>query len=181
LYFTHLSGNLIAENLHQILPRRSCFKIVQIESIEIKNYRLFQDVKISRIPRLCVLVGANGSGKSTLFDVFSFLKDALAGNVTKAVAKRGGFKEIVSRGHFDKPIQISMQFRLDVTGYQRLVTYVLELTQKKGKVLVSREILRYKRGKSGKPFHFLDFSKGIGYAINNEEDFSKTEEQLGTS
>jgi predicted ATPase len=151
---------------------------VQIESIEIKNYRLFQDVKISRIPRLCVLVGANGTGKSTLFDVFSFLKDALAGNVTKAVAKRGGFKEIVSRGHFDKPIQISMQFRLDVTGYQRLVTYVLELTQRKGKVLVSREILRYKRGKSGKPFHFLDFSKGAGYAINNEEDFSKTEEQL---
>ena len=45
---------------------------MQIESIAIKNYRLFRDTKLENIPRLCVLVGANGTGKSTLFDVFSF-------------------------------------------------------------------------------------------------------------
>ena len=39
---------------------------MQIESIAIKNYRLFQDVRMEDIPRLCVLVGANGTGKSTL-------------------------------------------------------------------------------------------------------------------
>lgn len=50
---------------------------MQIESIEIKNYRLFRHAKLSHIARLCVLVGANGTGKSTLFDVFLFLKDAL--------------------------------------------------------------------------------------------------------
>ena len=38
---------------------------MQIESIEIKNYRLFRDAKLQNIPRLCVLVGANGTGKST--------------------------------------------------------------------------------------------------------------------
>ena len=65
---------------------------MQIESIEIKNYRLFRDAKLHDIPRLCVLVGANGSGKSTLFDVFSFLKDALTMNVGKAVSRRGGYK-----------------------------------------------------------------------------------------
>lgn len=64
---------------------------MQIESIEIKNYRVFRNVKLTDIARLCVLVGANGTGKSTLFDVFSFLKDALAMNVGKALAKRGGF------------------------------------------------------------------------------------------
>ncbi len=42
---------------------------MQIESIDIKNYRLFQSTALTQIPRLCVLVGANGSGKSTLFDV----------------------------------------------------------------------------------------------------------------
>ena len=63
---------------------------MQIESIVIRNYRLFQNVRMTDIPRLCVLVGANGTGKSTLFDVFSFLKDALAMNVTKALARRGG-------------------------------------------------------------------------------------------
>jgi predicted ATPase len=65
---------------------------MQIESIEIKNFRLFPSAKFESIPRLCVLVGANGTGKSTLVDVFSFLKDALVMNVGKAVSKRGALK-----------------------------------------------------------------------------------------
>ena len=47
---------------------------MQIEALEIKNYRLFRDVKLVDLPRLTMVVGANGSGKSTLFDIFSFLK-----------------------------------------------------------------------------------------------------------
>ncbi len=43
---------------------------------------------------------------------------------------------------------------------------------------VKREVLRYKRGRHGKPFHFLDFSNGEGYAITNEEEFSKPDEDL---
>ena len=100
---------------------------MQIESIEIKNYRLFRHAKLSGIPRLCVLVGANGAGKSTLFDVFSFLKDALAMNVSKAVSKRGGFKELASRGFAQEPIELTLQFRLDITGKERLVTYLLRV------------------------------------------------------
>ena len=152
---------------------------MQIESIEIKNYRLFRDAKLRDIPRLCVLVGANGTGKSTLFDVFSFLKDALAMNIGKAVAKRGGYKELASRGHSGEPIELTLQFRLEITGYERLVTYVLKIEpDEHGKVVVAREILRYKRGSYGAPFRFLDFSRGKGYAITNEEDFSKQEEEL---
>lgn len=63
---------------------------MKLESLSIKNYRVFQDVQIRNMPGLCVFVGANGSGKSTLFDVFGFLKDALAGNVRTALQKRGG-------------------------------------------------------------------------------------------
>lgn len=152
---------------------------MQIESIEIKNYRLFRDAKFERIPRLCVLVGANGVGKSTLFDVFSFLKDALVMNVSKAVSKRGGYKELASRGFAHEPIELTLQFRLDISGYERLVTYVLKIEPDlSGRVFVAREILRYKRGASGKPFHFLDFSQGRGYSIINEENFSKTDEAL---
>ena len=91
---------------------------MQIESIEIKNYRLFRDAKLHDIPRLCVLVGANGTGKSTLFDVFSFLKDALTMNVGKAVSRRGGYKELASRGFAHEPIELAMQFRLEITGYE---------------------------------------------------------------
>lgn len=152
---------------------------MQIESIEIKNYRLFRSIKITQIPRLCVLVGANGSGKSTLFDVFSFLKDALSMNVAKAVAKRGGYRELASRGYTGEPIEITFQFRLDITGRERLVTYVLKIeTDAQGKVVVAREILRYKRSSYGAPYHFLDFAYGKGYAITNEEDFSKADEAL---
>lgn len=152
---------------------------MQIESIEIKNYRLFRDAKLHDIPRLCVLVGANGTGKSTLFDVFSFLKDALTMNVGKAVSRRGGYKELVSRGFAHEPIELAMQFRLEITGYERLVTYILRIEpDKAGRAVVAREILRYKRGANGKPFHFLDFAYGKGYAIANEEDFSKVDEAL---
>ena len=71
---------------------------MQIEGIEIKNYRLFRHLTLSDLPRMAVVVGANGSGKSTLFDVFSFLKDALTETFLPPVSRRGGFRELVSAG-----------------------------------------------------------------------------------
>ena len=167
---------LQAQSTYNTFPK---VNTMQIESIEIKNYRLFRDTKLTNIPRLCVLVGANGTGKSTLFDVLSFLKDSLSMNVGKAVSKRGGYKELASRGFTSEPIELTLQFRLEITGYERLVTYVLKIEpDDKGRAVVAREVLRYKRGASGKPFHFLDFAYGKGYAITNEEDFSKADESL---
>ncbi|MDQ4222235.1 AAA family ATPase, partial [Pseudomonas aeruginosa] len=132
---------------------------MQIESIEIKNYRLFRNTRLKNIPRLCVLVGANGTGKSTLFDVFSFLKDALSMTVTKAIAKRGGYKELASRGFAHEPIELTLQFRLEITGKDRLVSYLLKIAPgADGRPVVEREVLRYKRGRHGKPYHFLDFT-----------------------
>ncbi|WP_049412516.1 AAA family ATPase [Stenotrophomonas maltophilia] len=152
---------------------------MQIETIEIKNFRLFRNARLEGIPRLCVLVGANGTGKSTLFDVFSFLKDALSMNVGKAISKRGSYREVASRGHTSDPIELSLQFRLDIAGKERLVTYLLRIAPGEGgRPVVEREILRYKRSAYGAPFHFLDFSHGRGYAITNEEDFSKPDEEL---
>lgn len=101
---------------------------MQIESLEIGNYRVFKKAEMTNIPRLSVLVGENGSGKSTLFDVFSFLKDALTQNVAKAVGRRGGFKELVSRGS-EGPISIVLKFR--ETG-GRLATYELSVASDDG-------------------------------------------------
>ena len=137
---------------------------MQIESIEIRNYRIFKKATLARLPRLAVLVGENGAGKSTLFDVFSFLKDALAQNVAKAVAKRGGFKELVSRGA-DGPISITLKFR--ETG-GRLATYELSVASEGGVIVVDREVLKFRRGQRGQPWHFVDFSRGRGTAITNE-------------
>ncbi|MBF0476977.1 MAG: AAA family ATPase [Deltaproteobacteria bacterium] len=137
---------------------------MQIESLEIKNYRVFKDVELKSLPRLTALVGANGTGKSTLFDVFSFLKDALAHNVGKAVSRRGGFKELVSRGT-NGPIAITIKFR--ETG-GRLATYELIIDVVEGRTVIDREILKYRRSSHGKPWHFVDFSRGSGTAITNE-------------
>lgn len=151
---------------------------MKIEGITLKNFKAFQDAKMCNIPNLCVIVGANGSGKSTLFDVFGFLKDCLTYNVSTALQSRGGFREVVSRGKADETIVIELQYRMPITGVERLVTYHLEIALEDGQSVVCREILRYKRGRYGSPYHFLDFTRGHGYAILNEEDFSKSEEEL---
>ena len=142
---------------------------MQIEALEIRNYRLFRDAKLSDLPRLTIVVGANGSGKSTLFDVFSFLKEALTQNVASAVARRGGFRELVSRGE-SGPISITVKFR---ESGGRLATYQLEIAEDAGRPVVHREVLKFRRGQYGQPWHFVDFSRGRGAAITNEAAYGQ--------
>ncbi|SEH05876.1 AAA family ATPase [Candidatus Venteria ishoeyi] len=151
---------------------------MQIESIRLKNFKAFRDVEIRDIPRFCVIVGANGSGKTTLFEVFGFLHDCLQGNVRQALDARGRFKEVLSRDSNDDSILIEIKYRMPILDKQRLVTYSLEIAERAGTPYVKREILRYKRGAHGSPYHFLDFANGEGYAISNEEDFDKPDEKL---
>lgn len=151
---------------------------MKIESIRLKNYKVFRDVHLKDIPSFFVVVGANGSGKSTLFDVFGFLHDCLKGTVRQALDKRGRFREVLSREADGDTILIEIQYRMLITGAERLVTYSLEIGEHHGSPVVQREVLRYKRGRYGSPFHFLDFSAGEGYAITNEEDFNKADEDL---
>ena len=138
--------------------------MMRIESIAVKNYRCFRDVSLDDLPRMTVIVGANGSGKSTLFDVFAFLKDALAQNVDAAAARRGGYRELVSRGE-DGHIEIAVKFR---ESGGRLATYRLEVGARRGQAVVNREVLSYRRGSHGRPWHFVDFREGSGMAITNE-------------
>jgi predicted ATPase len=153
---------------------------MRIESIRLKNFKAFRDVHLKDIPSFLVVVGANGSGKSTLFDVFGFLHDCLKGNVRQALDKRGRFSEVLSRGcnPAKDTIVVELQYRMEITGKERLVTYSLEIGERKGAPVVLKELLRYKRGRYGSPYHFLSFSNGEGYAITNEEDFNKSDEEL---
>ena len=43
---------------------------MQIESLRIQNFRVFNNVLVENIPQMAVFVGQNGVGKSTFFDVF---------------------------------------------------------------------------------------------------------------
>ncbi|MDD1636347.1 MAG: AAA family ATPase, partial [Methylococcaceae bacterium] len=112
--------------------------------------------------------------KTTLFDVFGFLRDSLQDNVKVALQKRGGFKEVVTRGETG-PIEIEIKFREDAGKTSPLVTYSLTINLENHQPVVEREILKYRRGQKGKPWHFLDFSKGKGDAITNEENYADKE------
>ena len=151
---------------------------MKIVSIKITNYRMFKNIHIRDIPPFCVIIGANGTGKSTLFDIFGFLRDALKNNIRQALQIRGGYKEVITRGQEKEDIEIELQFRMKISDTERLVTYILRIGQEENRPMIKREILRYKRGEHGAPFHFLDFQRGQGYAITNEEDFSKPDKEL---
>ena len=151
---------------------------MKIESIRLKNFKTFRDVHLKEVPSFLVVVGANGTGKTTLFNVFGFLHDCLTGNVRQALDSRGRFNEVKSRDSNGDSILIEIQYRMEISGIERLVTYSLEIAERSNVPYVKREILRYKRGRYGSPYNFLNFSNGEGYAITNEEDFNKSDEEL---
>lgn len=154
---------------------------MQIESLRLRNFRAFKDVTLRDIPKFCVLVGANGTGKSTLFSVFAFLRDAMTTNVTAALGRLGGSRgmtEVRSRGTAG-PIEIEIKIRTTLSeGRSRLITYELHIDEELGRPVVVREVLQYRRGSSGKPWRFLDFSRGIGEAVTNELESVSDEREL---
>ena len=152
---------------------------MKIEKIRIKNFKVFKDTEILDLPNLCVFLGSNGSGKSTLFEVFGFLSDALKGNVKTAFNKRGGYKEVYSRNG-EGDIEIEIKFRNpDIDGKkQPLVRYEIIIGLLKGSPVVVKEILSYGRGRTHKPYMFLDFKYGKGKAITNEAELIKDKENF---
>jgi predicted ATPase len=141
---------------------------MKIESLRLKNFRMFRDVTIDKLPNCCFFVGVNGSGKSSLFDTFGFLRDALTYNVKQALAKRGGFFDVVSRGTVG-PIELELKFR-DLESTSSLMTYCLVIDQIENQPIVKREVLKYQ---SQGEKHLIDFSLGKGKVIT----FEKSQEQ----
>ena len=139
---------------------------MKIESIHVKNYKVFQDVTVKNIPNMAVFLGMNGSGKTTFFDVFGFLNDALQSNVRAAFAKRGGFKEVISR---EQKGDIEFEIKFRAADNEPLITYELSIClSNKGQPVIKREIMRFRRGQTGSPWKVLEFSFGEGIAVKGE-------------
>lgn len=132
---------------------------MSIQHLAIHNYRVLREIEIDPLPPLSVFIGANGTGKSTLFDVFAFLKDALAGDVHSATAKRGGYRELVSRGE-DGPIWITVGYR-GTDG--RDLLYSLTVEEQAGRVTITREAIMADL-EAPQEEQFLEFSRGEGFA-----------------
>ncbi|MCL2856775.1 MAG: AAA family ATPase [Oscillospiraceae bacterium] len=139
---------------------------MQIESLHIYNFRVFQDVLVADIPKMAVFMGQNGSGKTTFFDVFGFLHDCLTSNVRTALAKRGGFEEVRSR---EQRGDLKFVIKFRPSPEEPRITYELTIGLNPKKMpVVKKEIMRFRRGQHGKPWKILDFSYGKGSAAEGE-------------
>jgi len=150
---------------------------MRVQTIKIKNFKVFKDIEIDNIPNMAVFLGMNGTGKSTFFDVFGFLNDCLTKNVKAALAVRGGYSEVISREQSGN-IEFLIKFRQ--TKNDPLITYELSIgLDAKTQPVVVKEIVRFRRGQSGAPYKILDFAYGRGEAsvgeLKTRDDIEKAE------
>ena len=110
---------------------------MQLERLQLKNFKMFRDVVISDIPPLAIFVGANGSGKSTLLEVFGFLRDALIRDIPYALQKHGGFRELYTRGGRGA-IEINLRVGMKISNKNQTIDYSLHV----GENRVTRESLQ---------------------------------------
>ena len=135
------------------------------ERLKVQNFRALRDIEFKSLAPLTVLLGPNGSGKSTVFDVFAFLAECFESGLRRAWEKRGRARELKSR-EADGPILIEITYR-EQPG-KPLITYHLEVDEIRNRPIVVSESLRWRRGRQGGSFKFLDYSKGIGKVISGE-------------
>ena len=160
----------------QITPARR--GIPRIESIKVENYRALKKIELKDLTPLTVLLGPNGSGKSTIFDVLSFLSECFQFNLRQAWDRRGRAKELKTRGQTG-PIVFELKYR-EQPGTP-VITYRLAIDEGAKGPEVVEEWLQWRRGQKGKPFRFLEFSRGKGRAVSGEtpdEDNQREEVNL---
>lgn len=151
--------------------------MARIEGITIQNYRALRDVTLGKtfeyqggtpLPSMMAVIGPNGSGKSTLLDAFGFLKDCLADGVEDACERgmRGGFDRLRTKGAREA-IKFELYYR--ESDEERPISYSLWVNaDRAGRPYVEKERLRQRRGRTGRPFSFVNLNKGEGDAWAGE-------------
>ena len=137
----------------------------RIERLKVQNFRALRDIEFKNLTPLTVLLGPNGSGKSTVFDVFAFLAECFESGLRRTWEKRGRARELKSR-EVDGPVLIEITY-CEQPG-KPLITYHLEVDEVRNRPIVVSESLRWRRGRAGQSFKFLDYSEGIGQVISGE-------------
>lgn len=139
--------------------------LARVEYLRVENYRALKAVELKELTPLTVLLGPNGSGKSTVFDVLNFLSECFQFGLRHAWDRRGRGRELKTRGQTG-PIVIELKYREQPT--LPLITYHLAIDEQSKGPVVAEEWLRWTRGRSGKPFRFLEYHEGQGSAVSGE-------------
>ena len=137
----------------------------RVRRLKVRNFRALREIEIRDLTPMTVLLGPNGSGKSTVFDVFAFLSECFATGLRRAWDRRGRARELRTRDA-EGPMTIELQYR--ERPRTPLITYHLEVDERGGAPVVVHEWLRWKRGRYGAPFRFLEYQRGLGRAISGE-------------
>ena len=156
------------ELLHErlLVPPVQRPDVPHIESLCIKNYRALRDIELKLLKPLTVFLGANGSGKSTFFDVFAFLSECFTVGLHHAWNKRGGLKELRSRG-CDGPIEFELKYREKPKS--PIITYHLSINENAEGPFVETEWLQWRIRRGGRHVRFLNFERGTGSVIPGEK------------
>ena len=156
------------ELLHErlLVPPLQIPDVPHIEAVRIKNYRALRDIELKQLRWLTVLLGANGSGKSTFFDVFAFLSECFTVGLHQAWNKRGGLKELRSRG-CDGPIEFELKYREKPKS--PIITYHLSIDENTEGPFIANEWMQWRIGRGGKHVRFLNFDRGTGSVIPGEK------------
>jgi len=139
--------------------------VARVEGLWVRNYRALENVKLSALAPLTVLLGPNGSGKSTVLDVFAFLSECFTIGLRRAWDRRNRFRELRTRGATG-PIMIEMKYR--EAPHHPLITYHVAVDEQPSGPVVAEEWLRWKRQSYGQPFYFLRFAHGRGHVVSGE-------------
>lgn len=99
-----------------------------IERLSVKGFRALRDFSLEfpvKVP--VVLIGANGTGKTSLLEVFELLGDIAANGIARALARRGGYDSITTRGG-DGRMCFALEYKLPDAARGR---YVLALAPRR--------------------------------------------------
>lgn len=133
---------------------------LQIQYVKIQNFRALRKVELKNLTSLTILLDPNGSGKSTLFDVFAFLSECF-----EIGLRRAWDKHRLKTRSIKEAVVIEIQYK--ETDYPT-ITYHLAVDERNGAPFVKEEWLKWRRGKHGQPFNFLNYKEGSGKVISGE-------------
>ena len=84
---------------------------INIDKINISNYKSLVDINIDSPSRFSVFVGANASGKSNILESLEFMFHSMNINGTAVVEMFGGKENVLNRNMQSKSLNIELKFK----------------------------------------------------------------------
>src|SRR3990172_7843351 len=99
---------------------------MRLTHLSISGFRCLKDLDLEMRP-LMVLIGPNGAGKTSVLDVFSVLRDAMLGNLGKALVDRGGLLAILPQSSSGEYPSLRLALEAEVSPSAAPLRYGVEV------------------------------------------------------